>query len=228
MTYRYYANEVDDNLELAYALTVHKAQGSEFDVVFLVIPKSAATLSRELLYTGLTRFRQKLVLLIEGRDTRVLEALRNARASDTVLRNTHLFELALRDETSDIPYVHHLIHRTRRGVLVRSKSEVIVADVLTSLGISYDYERPLASPTNPRDFRLPDFTVSYEGDTWYWEHLGMLAVPSYRAAWERKKQWYQENNFWDRVIVSEDGEDGSIDAAAIEAVARERILGASS
>jgi hypothetical protein len=30
------------------------------------------------------------------------------------------------------------------------------------------------SPTNPQDFRLPDFTVSYEVDTWYWEHLGML------------------------------------------------------
>lgn len=51
--------EVDGNLELAYALTVHKAQGSDFDVVFLILPRSAATLSRELLYTGLTRFRQK-------------------------------------------------------------------------------------------------------------------------------------------------------------------------
>lgn len=224
VTYRYYADEVDENLELAYALTVHKAQGSDFDIVFLIIPQSAVTLSRELLYTGLTRFRRKLVLLVEGRDTRVLEALRNPRASHTLLRNTRLFELALRDETSDTPYVHHLIHRTMRNVLVQSKSEVIVADVLTSLGISYEYERPLASPENPSDFRLPDFTVSFEGDTWYWEHLGMLGVPSYRAAWERKKEWYKAHGFWDRVIVSEDGPDGSIDAAAIEALAREKIL----
>jgi hypothetical protein len=224
VTYRYYAGEVDENLELAYALTVHKAQGSDFGVVFLVIPQRAATLSRELLYTGLTRFREKLVLLIEGRDTRVLEALRNSRASDVLLRNTYLFELALHDETKGVPYVHHLIHRTRTNVLVRSKSEVIVADVLTSLGISYDYEKPLVSPANPRDFRLPDFTVSFEGDTWYWEHLGMLTVPSYRAAWERKKQWYQVHGFWERVITSQDGDDGSIDAARIERIARERIL----
>lgn len=224
VTYRYYTGEVDDNLELAYALTVHKAQGSDFDVVFLVIPQIAATLSRELFYTGLTRFRKMLVLLIEGRDTRVLEALRNPKSSDTLLRNTRLFQLALHDESADIPYVHHLIHRTRKGVLVRSKSEVIVADILTSLGISYEYERILPSPTNPRDFRIPDFTVAFEGDTWYWEHLGMLAVPSYRDAWERKMRWYQEHGLWDRVITSEDGEDGSIDAAEIEAIARARTL----
>ena len=38
VTYRYYRGQVDDNLELAYALTVHKAQGSDFEVVFLIIP----------------------------------------------------------------------------------------------------------------------------------------------------------------------------------------------
>lgn len=42
-------------LELAYALTVHKAQGSEFGVVFVILPKRTRLLSRELLYTALTR-----------------------------------------------------------------------------------------------------------------------------------------------------------------------------
>ena len=32
----------------------------------------------------------------------------------------------------------------------------------------------LASRGDANDFRLPDVTVRYEGDTWYWEHLGML------------------------------------------------------
>jgi exodeoxyribonuclease V alpha subunit len=49
--------------EPAYALTVHKAQGSEFDAVWLVLPeRGARVLSRELLYTGLTRARRRLVL----------------------------------------------------------------------------------------------------------------------------------------------------------------------
>ena len=56
--------------------------------------------------------------------------------------------------------------------MVRSKSEVIVADILTSVGVSYEYEQKLPSKDDPNDFRLPDFTVSYEGDTFYWSTWG--------------------------------------------------------
>jgi hypothetical protein len=84
VTYRYFAGAVNENLELAYALTVHKAQGSDFETVFLILPQQAATLSRELLYTGLTRFRKRMVLLIE-KDTTVLEEQRNPICSDTLL-----------------------------------------------------------------------------------------------------------------------------------------------
>ncbi len=223
VSYRYYRNQVDENLELAYCLTVHRSQGSDFDIVFLVLPKNASTLSRELLYTGLTRFRQKMVLLIE-RDTAVLEALRNPERSDTLLRNTNLFVQALRPDTVDRFYAAHLIHRTSKNVLVRSKSEVIVADTLTRLGISYEYEKKLSARDDPADFRLPDFTVSYEGDIYYWEHLGMLSVPSYKEQWERKKEWYADNGYLDKVITSEDGPDGSIAVPDIERIARQRIL----
>ena len=49
--------------EDAYALTVHKAQGSEFDQVLLALPeRGARVLSRELLYTGLTRAKSQLLL----------------------------------------------------------------------------------------------------------------------------------------------------------------------
>jgi hypothetical protein len=223
VSYRYFRKQVEENLELAYALTVHKAQGSDFEVVFLIIPQKASTLSRELIYTGLTRFRRKLVLLIE-KDIEPLRRLRSPDCSDTRLRNTHMFTLALRPDEVERPHLEALIHRTRKGIAVRSKSEVVVADVLDALGISYQYEQPLYSRTDPRDFRLPDFTVSFEGDVFYWEHLGMLNVPSYREAWERKQKWYEENGFADRLITSQDGPDGSIDAAAIEQTARERIL----
>ena len=49
--------------EPAFALTVHKSQGSEFDRVLLVLPDHGTrAVSRELLYTGLTRTREHLVL----------------------------------------------------------------------------------------------------------------------------------------------------------------------
>ena len=223
VSYRYFANQVDDNLDLAYALTVHKAQGSDFEVVFLIIPQNASTLSRELIYTGLTRFRRKLVLLIE-KDIESLRRLRSPDCSDTRRRNTHMFTLALHSEDVKRPHVEALIHRTRKGVAVRSKSEVVVADILDALEISYSYEQPLFSRSNPKDFRLPDFTASFEGDVYYWEHLGMLSVPTYREAWERKHKWYEDNGYADRLITSEDGLDGSIDAARIERIARERIV----
>jgi len=49
--------------QTAYAMTVHKSQGSEFDAVLLLLPAQASrVLSRELLYTGLTRARQRVLL----------------------------------------------------------------------------------------------------------------------------------------------------------------------
>jgi exodeoxyribonuclease V alpha subunit len=47
-----------------YAMTVHKSQGSEFDEVLLILPeRDNPLLTRELLYTGITRARQKLSIL---------------------------------------------------------------------------------------------------------------------------------------------------------------------
>ncbi|HWU70350.1 MAG TPA: ATP-binding domain-containing protein, partial [Pseudoxanthomonas sp.] len=47
--------------ESAFAMTVHKAQGSEFDEVWLQLPRGdSRVLSRELVYTGLTRARSAL------------------------------------------------------------------------------------------------------------------------------------------------------------------------
>ena len=44
-------------------MTVHKSQGSEFAHVLLVLPaQSSPVLTRELIYTGLTRARQRLTL----------------------------------------------------------------------------------------------------------------------------------------------------------------------
>jgi len=49
--------------ESAFAMTIHKAQGSEFDQVWLQLPAHEhRVLSRELLYTGLTRARERLHL----------------------------------------------------------------------------------------------------------------------------------------------------------------------
>jgi exodeoxyribonuclease V alpha subunit len=50
--------------ETLYALTVHKSQGSEFDEVLIVLPETESrVLSRELLYTGITRARHAVTIV---------------------------------------------------------------------------------------------------------------------------------------------------------------------
>jgi len=57
-----------EQLELAYAITIHKAQGSEFDVGILIVPAAAPILlTRNLLYTGITRAKKMLIVIGEER-----------------------------------------------------------------------------------------------------------------------------------------------------------------
>lgn len=52
------------DVDTVYATTVHKAQGSEFDVVAVVLPEPGSrVLTRELLYTAITRARERLLLV---------------------------------------------------------------------------------------------------------------------------------------------------------------------
>jgi exodeoxyribonuclease V alpha subunit len=54
-----------DAAETVFAMTVHKSQGSEFDHVALVLPdRPVAVLTRELLYTGITRAKARLTLVV--------------------------------------------------------------------------------------------------------------------------------------------------------------------
>ncbi len=53
-----------DQIEHSYAITVHKSQGSEFDVVILPIVRSAPMLlTRNLLYTAITRAKKLLIVV---------------------------------------------------------------------------------------------------------------------------------------------------------------------
>lgn len=60
------AGEINTML-LGYCLTIHKSQGSEWQKVFLFLHNSHATmLSRELIYTGITRAKHSLYIITEG------------------------------------------------------------------------------------------------------------------------------------------------------------------
>jgi hypothetical protein len=209
-------------LELAYALTVHKAQGSEFNKVFVVLPRECRLLSRELLYTALTRSRERLVLLIEGEDQSIIYDLSRPERSETARRNTNLFTAAVRKADEEVPYAENLIHRTLKGHLVRSKSELEISTILTTMEIEYEYERILEGTRQPGRLR-PDFSfVDAAGDLIVWEHLGMLDRESYRHSWDWKKAWYLANGFreGENLFTSTEHPDTGLDAKALEATAK--------
>ncbi|NMB28853.1 MAG: AAA family ATPase, partial [Clostridiaceae bacterium] len=64
-----------NDIDLAYATTIHKSQGSEYPVEILVIPTGApAFLTRNLLYTGVTRAKERLFLLTRRRTLEMMLA----------------------------------------------------------------------------------------------------------------------------------------------------------
>ena len=53
---------------------------------------------------------------------------------------------------------------------------------------------------------LPDFTVTFQGNDYYWEHWGLLDKERYAAHTAEKKKWY-EKHFTGRLIESVEGND---------------------
>ena len=76
------------HIELSYATTIHKAMGSEYDIVVIpVIRSHAIMLNRNLIYTAITRAKKKVILV--GQKGMVIMAIHK---NETGKRNTLLGE----------------------------------------------------------------------------------------------------------------------------------------
>jgi len=83
-----YDSERLEDLEPAYAITVHKSQGSEFPVVILAIPGGPPMLyNRNLLYTAITRARQRLFVVSDRRTLQMMIRNRSQAQRDTSLKD---------------------------------------------------------------------------------------------------------------------------------------------
>lgn len=237
-TYDFYGSdfreEGDATLELAYALTVHKAQGSQFKLVILVLPEGHPILSRELIYTALTRHQDRVVVMHQGQRT-VLKDFAAPQRSETARRRTNILRpcrmLEFPQTKGSVFLQEGLIHRTSKGLAVRSKSELIIAEALSNAGIAFEYEKPLSLGGSTR---YPDFTIDDEisGRTVFWEHLGMLEREDYRRSWENKLAWYRLQG----VLPTEEGDGpngalvtttesstGGFDSSTVQAIIRMQL-----
>jgi hypothetical protein len=222
---RDFKDEATPLLELAYAITVHKAQGSEFGLCLLILPERCRLISRELLYTALTRQRDRIVILHQGKRSDIIK-YSSAFYSETARRLTNLFQDPQIVPIEDRFFEDGLIHRTARGEAVRSKSEVVIANSLFAKKIKYLYEERLNGYGG--SCRFPDFTIKDDegGRVYYWEHLGMLSDPAYEKRWKQKLAWYKKQNILEfekgggsngTLIISRDNAQGGIDSMDIEA-----------
>lgn len=206
---------VADNLELAYAISVHKSQGSEFDYVYIVIPKrDSHLLSMELLYTAITRAQKKVTIFLQE-DVSTLTNMSHLEKSAVRKINSSVFEFApLPDEFLYVKgwYESGKKITTLSEYLVRSKSEAIIANMLSEREIPFVYEKPLYAPDGT--MFLPDFTVTFKGEEYYWEHLGLMEDAGYSAHWKKKEAWYNKH-FPGKLITTIEGNDLSEKANTI-------------
>ena len=78
-----------------------------------------------------------------------------------------------------------------------------IANILQLKGVPFEYEIPLFADDGT--MYLPDFTITWQGEKYYWEHIGRLDLPEYKNHWETKKKWY-EKYFPDQLIVTYESE----------------------
>ena len=86
-------------MSLAYATTIHKSQGSEYDVVIVVVPpQPSSMLQRNILYTAITRARKRVILVAS--DNTIFTCVNTVTA---VQRKTRLCE-RLRDMHDNVRF----------------------------------------------------------------------------------------------------------------------------
>ena len=201
--------------------------------------------SREMVYTALTRQKKRIWILHQGSFDKYL-SLRQYAFSDIAGRYTNLLRTPKPEPVrvaEEIPksltgsqrgfLEERLIHRTLRGEMVSSRNEVAIANILFPFEkedlLTYQVEPRL--PFDDGRGRWADFLIEANGKSWYWEHCGMLADEQYRKRWQRKKALYERNGYSrrttdnpnGRLIVTEDGPNQGLDSQYIELLIRELI-----
>ncbi|MCX5849617.1 MAG: ATP-dependent RecD-like DNA helicase [Deltaproteobacteria bacterium] len=201
--YSYYLTKKQANemLELGYATSVHKAQGSQFDITIMIVPEEDSDfLNREMLYTALTRSTCIQIVLIQN-NLNILKSRLWLGKSEIVKRNSSLFNTSKGIPSKDFEKYkpENLIYEVLPDLFVRSEGEKLISEALAKHEIGFFYEKPLIAKDN-KSFKLPDFTFKHNRREFYWEHNGMMNDFDYAERAKKKRGWYQENGYQDNLI----------------------------
>lgn len=112
---------------------------------------------------------------------------------------------------------------TSRGLKVRTKSEVVVAEMLDAAGITYRYEQMI----HIEGFSFaPDFTILTKEGIVYWEHAGKIHEEHYRNRHKWKLSMYEKAGIvsWENLIVTYDNAKGGLDTRIIRSEIENKLL----
>lgn len=123
----------------------------------------------------------------------------------------------------NLKYPEELRHTTSRGLKVRSKSELLIAEKLDAYGIPYRYDQVIS---NGKHLFSPDFTIKTKKGIIYWEHCGKMADLDYRAYNKWKLSQYEAMKIvpWDNLIITYDQSDGEFDMRIIDAEISNKLI----
>lgn len=127
-------------------------------------------------------------------------------------------------------YSENLKFETDQGELVRSKSEVIIANLLyqNQNHILYKYERPLEMTIEGRSkIVYPDFTILSKrtGKIIYWEHAGRMNDPYYVNDFVKKMNTYVTNGLLPGkdVILTYETQNNPLEISAVKRMIKELV-----
>lgn len=131
--------------------------------------------------------------------------------------NTNQKDWTTEDFPKNTQYPEQLQHKCLSGELLRSKSEVIIANLLFTHHIPYRYECALLLD---RLTFYPDFTIlnPLTDEIIYWEHFGMMDVPTYCDQTFSKLKQYARHNIipGHNLITTYETRQNPIDSEQIE------------
>lgn len=175
------------------------------------------------------KHQKKLLLHYQDYDTNRIQEMLPKVYSDAVLTEYEAADWSSAGYRKNPYHPENLTHRTSFGMTVRSKSEVLIAELLHKAEIPFRYECELS--IRGRDGRYhryyPDFTIlTPQGQLIYWEHLGRLDNENYaKANFTRLLDFYDNHIVApDNLILTMDGPDGTIDIAAIDRIIKGQLL----
>ena len=119
------------------------------------------------------------------------------------------------------------IHETVCGELVRSKSEVIIANALWHFKIPFNYEELFPHPDEDGNWFYPDFTIHCpDGTTIIWEHWGLLDRHTYCVHNAGKLNTYNANGYviGKNLIITQDDNRGNCTTALVYHIIENYVL----